>query len=221
VAARETTLVACVTVTQPAVTFLSSNATVRFKRARQPGLGQPRKSATMKKSILVLATIALGVMACGTDDASISTTSTPTDAGGPESGPPELLMWAAVSTDNTACFPRRLPVASDGTVTCHLLVVLAAGGSCDAAKGLAAADPALRAGLSLQIDISANIVCEATQLSPASLVDGSCVASTLPGWCAVSSSDAGQCPQAIRRSAQFDVTPDTRLAIACEPGTFP
>jgi hypothetical protein len=163
----------------------------------------------MRKSTIVLAAVALEAVACGAGDGPPAT-----DAGGPESGP-NVRLFVSVSTDNSACFPRLLPVGSDGTVLCHLLVVLPAGISCDAAKGLAPADAALSASLGAQIDLGSRTVCEATQLGSASLVDGSCVAATVPGWCAVTSSDAGQCAEAIRRSASFDVTPGALLLLTC------
>ncbi len=115
----------------------------------------------------------------------------------------------------TQCLPQRLPRDATGDVPCSLLVTLPAG-DCGA-PGLSNPDPALLGALrksqfaswqanggplSGSPDPTTLTTCALAELSPtlapASFdANGSCAASSAPGWCYVESGVPGSCAQSL------------------------
>lgn len=97
-----------------------------------------------------------------------------------------------------ACLPQVLAVDAQGFVACTVFVVLPAGSACASWPGLvgapaAAADAVVARSGSPQ----SSTVCVLAQLGESERVNGTCTASTRPGWCYVTDPPGQQCPQAI------------------------
>jgi len=105
------------------------------------------------------------------------------------------------------CFTEKLTV-KDGAVECLMLASLPQPGqTCDPTKGMSAVDPTTLAQTqqalvgqsnASRFDPTQYTVCQINQVPTNDLVDGSCTASTAPGWCYVEgAATGGQCPQAL------------------------
>jgi hypothetical protein len=111
------------------------------------------------------------------------------------------------------CLPQRLTQDANGTVPCLILVTLQkVGATCspdvglkdppaDVAARFKAAQKAAWKPESGSPDPGMLTVCQMTQLVPSTQGafgrDGTCTASTVPGWCYIEGPAAGACPQQI------------------------
>jgi hypothetical protein len=109
------------------------------------------------------------------------------------------------------CLPQKLGVQQDGTVKCLVLATLPQGGACDASLGMSAPDdlvvgPFRRTEHDAWVaagkpgaDPNTLTVCAVQQLVGSDLTNGSCRASSKPGWCYVEgdAAAADQCEQEL------------------------
>jgi hypothetical protein len=98
------------------------------------------------------------------------------------------------------CLPQPLTADSTGNVPCLILGVFPDNQPCTARAGFAnPTDATIAAKFAKDnvIDTTKQTICQLTQLTSAQLVNGSCATATNAGWCYVTGTAAGTCPQAI------------------------
>jgi hypothetical protein len=142
-------------------------------------------------------------------------------------------MSAIISRLQTAlvgqCLPHQLTI-TDGSVPCQVLASLPQPGqACDPSLGMTAVDAKTlsEAALALQgqpaaalLDTTQYTVCAINQLTPGDLVNGSCTASTAPGWCYVAGTAAGGlCAQALLFSPSGQPAAGVETLMTCVEST--
>ncbi len=129
------------------------------------------------------------------------------------------------------CLSQKLVVGNDGSVPCLLLVSFQPGADqnivCDPSKGLSrpSADVLANYQQTKLAELKAQDpkstladvgpACVLTQLASPKYLNGTCATLPEPGWCYVTGTAAGYCPQALRFSATGTPAQGTALTLQC------
>jgi hypothetical protein len=114
-----------------------------------------------------------------------------------------------------ACLPQSLPADATGMAKCQVFYLLAAGDSCAAHPGLTAASADVAASILRVAGITVP-VCTLAQVPMTDWVNGSCASASLPGWCYLTGTAAGACPQKAVLSAAAGALPtNASVALGC------